>query len=346
MNATKVSLPSGGMVCAVGHTAAAACAAIRAGLCGFQDLPYPDDKGEPHRGAPVPGLPWFERSIDRLSALLSMAVGDCLAGAPSLGPDPLPLLVGIAEPGRPGGLIASRAAVLLEDVERSLNVRLHPTLSGVIAAGHVAVFRALATARNMVTGGAAPACLVAGVDSYLNAASLRWLNTHFRLKTPTNSDGVIPGEAASCVLVERRARSGGISIGLVGLGFGHEPAGIMTEEPPLLARGMVAASRGALAEAGLALNDIDLRISDVAGEGYAFKEMALTLQKLQRVRTEAAPLWHPAEAIGDTGAAAGACQIVTAIHAFQKGYVPGPRALLHGSAVGGDRATALLEGRS
>ena len=51
-----------------------------------------------------------------------------------------------------------------------------------------------------------PACLVCGVDSYINARSLHWLDRNSRLKTPANSDGVIPGEAAAaCWSSDERA---------------------------------------------------------------------------------------------------------------------------------------------
>jgi 3-oxoacyl-[acyl-carrier-protein] synthase-1 len=342
MSAARAFLTSAGMVSAVGHDAASSCAAIRADLAGFRELGYLDDDGDPIRGAPVPGVPASDRPPERLRELLTMSLGDCLAGASWLGDTAMPLLVGIAEPDRPGGLRVASPAEFVEDVGGRVGLRLHPDLSRVIASGHTSAFHALAAARKIVGGGAAPACLVAGVDSYLNASSLHWLACHFRLKTAENSDGVIPGEAAACVLVERSPRSGAVE--LLGLGFGHEPAGILTADPPLHARGLVEASRAALAEAGLGLHEIDFRIADAAGEGYTFKELALAMQKMLRVRREAFPLWHPADAIGDTGAAAGVCQMVVAMQAFRKGYAPGPRAISYGAAVAGERAAAVIAG--
>jgi 3-oxoacyl-[acyl-carrier-protein] synthase I len=346
MSGARLYFTSCGMACAVGGSVAAACAAIRANLDGFQELPYLDDDSEPIRGAPVPFVPWSDPPLERLSALLAMSVSDCIAGAPWVGTAAVPLLLGIAEPDRPGGLRVAHPAALIDDIGRRLGARFHPELSRVIASGHTSAFHALAVARGIVDSGAAPLCLVAGVDSYLNATSLLWLAEHFRLKTTTNSDGVIPGEAAACVLVEGKPRADTAAVALLGLGFGHEPAGILTSDAPLHARGLVEASRAALTEAGLGLHEIDFRISDAAGEGYAFKELALALQRLLRVRREDFPLWHPAEAIGDTGAAAGFCQLTLAIQAFRKGYAPGPRAISHGASIAGERAAAILDGRT
>ena len=45
-----------GMVCSVGFSAAATCAAIRAEIAMFHELPYKDRNREPIVGAFVPGL--------------------------------------------------------------------------------------------------------------------------------------------------------------------------------------------------------------------------------------------------------------------------------------------------
>ena len=49
-------IESTGMVCSVGLSAAAACAAMRAGVANFQETTYLDDEGEPIIAAMVPGL--------------------------------------------------------------------------------------------------------------------------------------------------------------------------------------------------------------------------------------------------------------------------------------------------
>ena len=48
-------LISAGLVCSVGLSAAAACAAMRAGIAMFEELPYADNRGQPIVGAVVPG---------------------------------------------------------------------------------------------------------------------------------------------------------------------------------------------------------------------------------------------------------------------------------------------------
>jgi len=347
VSAARLALTANGMVCAVGFYATAACAAIRAGISGFAELRYADNDGVPIRGARVPpsSRQVAESGPERIVDLLALALIDCMNEAPSHDLEAIPLLVGVAEHDRPGGLSPAQAGGLLAALDRRAGLRFHPRLSRVFTTGHTAAFRALDTAREIVAGRAASACLVAGVDSYLNPETLLWLDSHARLKTPRNSDGVVPGEAAACVLVERPARPPRGVLELAGLGFGHERAAVLTEEPPLQGLGLTAAVREALAEAGLQIHEVDVRSSDVAGEGYAFKELALSLQKLMRVRRDVLPIWHAADIIGDTGAAAGAVQLVIAMQALRRGYAPGRRFVCHASAVPGDRAAAILEGR-
>ena len=83
----------------------------------------------------------------------------------------------------------------------------------------------------------------------------------------------------------------------------------------------------------------------MTGENYGFRELILAEGRLVRiVRSQPQPLWHAADSIGDTGAAAGVVQLIRAAAAWTKGYAPGARAGCFTSAVPGDRAVAVLRG--
>lgn len=334
---------STGMACCVGLGAEAACAAMRAGIAMFQELPYSDNSGEAVIGTMVPDLPPGLRGSQRLTEILTLALRDCLERADQFPASQVPLLVGLAESNRPGG--SDLAGSIVENVQRKLGKKFHPQLSRALARGHTSGFEALAVARDLLRQRQVPACLVCGVDSYINAHSLAWLEQHWRLKTPDNSDGVIPGEGAAAVLLQSREASATMrddSVRVTGLGFAQEPVDVFSEEP-LLGVGLTAAAKAALAEAGREIHEIDIRISDVTGELYGFKEQALTLARLLRRRREAFPIWHCADSIGDTGAAAGVCQLVMAYHALRKPAPSRERFICFTSAVGGDRAVAVVE---
>jgi 3-oxoacyl-[acyl-carrier-protein] synthase I len=334
---------STGMACCVGLGAEAACAAMRAGISMFEELPYFDNSGEPIVGTVLPDLKPGLRGSERLVEILSLAVSDCLADGQHE-PSSVALLVGLAEPKRPGGG-GELAETIVGTVQQKLGVRFHPHWSRAFARGHTAGFEALGAARELLRQERVGACLICGVDSYINANSLAWLERHWRLKTPDNSDGVIPGEAAAAVLLQNLGAaqdSTADAVRVTGLGFAKESVDVFSEEP-LLGLGLTEAARAALGEAGLEFHEIDLRLSDVTGEHYGFKEQALMLARLMRQRREEFPIWHCADSIGDTGAAAGICQLVMAFHAFRKRAATADRVICFTSAVPGDRAVVVLE---
>ena len=334
-------LGAAGLVCSVGFCAAAASAALRAGIAMFDELPYWDDNVKPVVGAAVPGLDG--QFGPRLVEMLTGALQDCLSGMPAVSVQRVPLLVGLAEPGRPGGAGARLVESIIAQVQEKLGSTFHPGLSIVIPKGHTAGFEGLRMARNLLQAHDVPGCLVCGVDSYINASSLFWLDQHWRLKRENHTNGVIPGEAAAAIYVQRQAPAKTEArVEVAGLGFALEKAAVLSDEP-LLALGLADAGRQALTEAGWGFQDLDLRISDVTGENYGFREHALMEGRLARVvPSQPQPLWHPSESIGDTGAAAGVVQLVRATAACAKGYAPGTRIACFTSAVPGDRAVALL----
>jgi len=331
-----------GMICPVGLSAATACAAKRAGVSNLVELPFQDNEGLPIIGGAVPGIDWTASKPARLLELLTAALSDLIAGQPSgTRWEQVPLLVGLAEASRPGGGAVPVNSIVSE-IEQKLGVHFHPHASRAFRSGHTAAFEAVGTARGLFQSGKGRAFIVCGVDSYLNASSLLWLNRQFRLKTPSNRDGVIPGECAAAVLM-RGDRVPTAAAEVAGLGQANEAAHIMSGEP-LLGLGLAGAARQALAEAGLGLHDIDLRLSDVTGELYGFKELPLVEGRLMRVvRKQEQPLWHWSEAIGDIGAAAGVAQLVLADQAFRKNYAPGQRAICLTGSVAGGRAAAVLK---
>jgi 3-oxoacyl-[acyl-carrier-protein] synthase-1 len=316
---------------------------MRAGIAKFDELPYLDNRGEPIYGAMVPGLEPDLKRGTRLIKMLVSAIKDCLSANPSLQTLKIPLLVGLAEEGRPGGG-GRLAESIIERVQSIMGVKFHPTLSQVIPKGHVAGFEAMRLAREFLKDSAISICLVCGVDSYINASSLLWLDNHFRLKTAANQHGLIPGEAAAAILIRRMpAETHGVEV--AGLGFGFENAHVLSEEP-LLGLGLTKAAQTALTEAGLGYHEIDLRLSDVTGEQYGFKELPLLEGRLARVvRKEAQPIWHCTDSMGDTGAAAGVAQFVVVNEAYGKRYAPGKTVICLGSAVSGDRGAAVIRQR-
>lgn len=326
-----------GMACPIGLTAQAACAAMRAGIDRRQELPYRDKHGRPFIGSALARLFDDPRPRRRWLRLLGYSLRD-LATTPGLGPlQDLHMILAIPldDEGRPW-----RSAELANSLSELLETRLDPQRLQVVGTDSCAGYQALMLAREGLQTGRYPSCLVAGADSLIDGRVLLDLAAEGRLLTEENSDGLSPGEAAACLLLQT-AQQGAIAR-VRGLGVGHEP-GLLFNEIPLRGDGMVAAAQAALQEAGLAMHDLDFRLSDATGEGYHFREQQLLVTRLLRQRKPEFPLWLCAANLGHVGAAAGLCGLVQAIVACRRGYAPGPRALATVGSTQGERGALVLE---
>ncbi len=97
----------------------------------------------------------------------------------------------------------------------------------------------------------------------------------------------------------------------------------------------------ALGDAGLTLGDMDYRLTDLSGEQYGFKEADLAITRTLREHKEAFDIWHPADSIGEVGAAALPCMLGVALAAAEKGFDPGPSVLCHLGNDDGARAALV-----
>jgi len=337
-----VSVIASGMVTAVGLNAPSSCAAIRCAIDNFSETRFMDDGGEWIIGSQVPlEQPW--RGLPKLVHMAAPAIQECLAQIGNARPEMIPLLLCVAEKERPGRL-AGLDDQLFHDLEAQLGVRFHQR-SGVIDRGRVAGALALAEARRLIYEERVPFCIIAGADSFLVAATLAYYEKADRLLTSQNSNGFIPGEAGAAVLIGAPGQSIEPELLCLGLGVGEEKASIASEEP-LRADGLVAAFRAAFADAGRTIDDLDYRVTDSNGEQYWFKEAALAMTRTLRARKERFQIWHPADCIGETGAAIGPCTFAVALAAARKRYAPGPGILCHFSGDDGERLALVLAGRA
>lgn len=327
-----------GMTSAVGFTAPASCAAVRAGISGFSETPFTALGGEPIIGAQVP-LARTIRGLPRLAEIVAGPIRECLDIDAALVPGDVPLLLGVAEKTRPGRF-ADLDTALIPLIEQILQVNFHP-LSRLIPTGRTSGAIAVHEAAKLVNEGGFRRVLVAGVDSLLVSDTLDYFEDNDRLLTDYNSNGFIPGEAGAAILVG--PDNGAFGLRIRSFGFAKEAA-TMESEHPLRAEGLVAAYRQALTAAGIGLHEIDYRMADLSGEQYWFKEAALALARVIRVRKEFQDIWHPADCLGETGAAAALCMMSIAWWATRKAYAPGPLVLAQSCGDDGARIAIVLDG--
>ena len=333
----SVSIVASGMVTGVGGNAPATCAAIRCAIDHFVETRFVDRGGAWIVGSPVAlDRPW--RGLSRLVHMVVPAIRECLREVPTEAISAVPLLLCLAERSRPGRLEGLEEQVF-GAIEAELGIRFH-SQSRVIPAGRVGVALAVGLARDLITREGLRHCVVAGADSYLIAPTLDAYDLQDRILSERNSNGFVPGESAAAVLL---APPGGAGPELLcsGIGLGHEKATIESDLP-LRADGMVEAIRKAMADAGATLADTDYRLTDLNCEQYGFREAVFAFNRVLRVRKEEHEIWHPADCVGEIGAAVGPCVLGIALTAARKGYAPGPGVLCHFSNDDGKRAAMLL----
>jgi 3-oxoacyl-[acyl-carrier-protein] synthase I len=331
-----VSIIASGMVTAVGINAQASCAAMRCAIDNFSETRFKDRSGEWIIGSQVLlEQPW--RGLPKLVHMALPAIKECLAHVGSVRPNEIPLLLCVAEKERPGRLEGLDDR-LIEEIQVAGGIRFHPE-SVVIAKGRVGGGLAIGHARKLIYKQKVPFCIVVGVDSMLVAGTLAAIEKRERLLTSENSNGFIPGEAAAAVLVG--APDVRADLLCLGIGVGEEKATVDSEEP-LRADGLVQAFKAAFSDAGCAIGDLDFRITDSNGEQYWFKEATLALDRILRNRKELFEIWHPADCVGEIGAAVGLCSLGVALQATRRKYAFGRGPLCHFSAENTERIALVL----
>jgi 3-oxoacyl-[acyl-carrier-protein] synthase I len=327
---------STGLVSAVGLTASATCAAVRS------KISNPCLTGFVHAGKPIMGhlvpleRPW--RGGEKLARMAAMAAEEALEGVPRAERERIPLLLCLAEAERPGRIQGSDDT-LFGLVQRATACGL-PGSSRVLANGRTGVPMALALARTMMAAGPVSRVLIVAVDTLLTARTVAHYAHDNRVLMDDNSNGFMPGEAAGAILLGHPP-AGQPHLLCAGFGFAEEHASLASQHP-LRGEGLATAIKAALADAETDIDSVDCRIADLSGEQYYFKEASLGLTRTHRRKGDNPELWHPAESVGEVGAASGAICLAVAHAAMLKQYLPGMGAvLMHFSGDAGARAAVL-----
>jgi 3-oxoacyl-[acyl-carrier-protein] synthase I len=211
--------------------------------------------------------------------------------------------------------------------------------------GNAAGLLAMKEARTILHRGRDRFCLVGGIDSYMSAASLEWMDEQGMLKSSANRNGFPPGEAAGFCLLTTGATA--VELGLPVLGWletlGSAREGCPIRTPTIcVGQGLSEAIKQATAPLRLPEERIDNSICDLNGEPYRSEEFALTVLRTQKAFVDATRFVTPADCWGDVGAASGPLFANLAVASAQRGYAKGPRTLIWASSEGGDRAAVVV----
>ena len=209
---------------------------------------------------------------------------------------------------------------------------------------HVAGLLALARATEDLRAGKADFAVIGAVDSLLHSTLLHALADEGRLKTPLHPAGLIPGEAAVVLVLERArdaARRGAPVLGRLG-------AVAVDREPTPLGAGQPIRAEGASRAIAAALDrnggpaGIHRAIVDLTGERWRALEWALVETRCLGELPNNWQLWHPADCFGDLGAASSLAAVALALRAFARGYGGQGGVLVTAAAARGERAATCV----
>ena len=337
-----------GLTTPLGDRPAAVAAAVRAGLSRRSEGALLNERGDPMIVSQVPddALPPIAAGLaDRgathihLLRLATLAVQQAVAALPD--PRELPLLLALPEshpklpPFAPGALLA--------DLRLQTGVPLSPTSSSLAYRGRAGAIAALVDAQLRLRDPASPCVLVGGLDSYLDPDLLAALDRDRRVTAPGVRDGFAPGEGAAFLLLSAHQVLAGsrARIFVSSPAIGHEPGHRHSGEPHR-GDGLADALRAALR--GQAPATIRTVYAGLTGEHDGAREWGVAALRNDHAFADDLQIEHPADCLGDPGAAMAPTLLALVATALERAYCRGP-ALVWSASDGPMRGAVIVDDR-
>ena len=339
----QIAITGMGLVTPVGLKADVAIAAMRAGISRLGELPYLDievDEEEfaPVIGAEVPVVPEGQHGTAKLIRFAAHSVADAISDARLENQTAVEVFLGTAGD-RPAERVLSQTQELKDALIEAIPAGLQVRDVKILPVGRAAGLQAIRAAAQMISAGEIQVAIAGGVDSWVQPRSLLWLREQKRLREFPKRTGILPGDAGGFVVLESvsHARSRGAAIqALVTAAAGRSQAA--REDQPEDGRAL----GDTLKSAVQGISDPHaLVVSDFNGERYRAHEWMLAVPK-GMWRYETLRHWHPAEYIGDAGAASGVVSTAWAAQALCRGYAKTPHVLVWGASDEGAREALMI----
>jgi 3-oxoacyl-[acyl-carrier-protein] synthase-1 len=212
-----------------------------------------------------------------------------------------------------------------------------------VPGGRAGALAAISVAIADLRAGKVQGVLAGGVDSLVRGPVLVRLEAAGILKSESVPQGVIPGEAAAFLYLETgesaRKRGARVLARLLSAGTDVEPSAGTND--PNRGAGLTRVLHQVCRDAG-GLEAPPLVICDLNGDRYRALEWAMASVRTVGKLHGDMEILHPADCIGDCGAASGALNAAWAIVALLKGYAGAARVLVWGGSEGKMRAAAVF----
>jgi len=209
-----------------------------------------------------------------------------------------------------------------------------------ISGGHTGWARALEQISLLLRQGQVDACILGAVDTLCTPRTLEHLDRQRQLRNDLE-EGLVPGEAAAFLVLEplrphHRGRA------MAHLAAWAEGAALANEKNPLPGAILTRATRECLRRAAYRDETPGLILSDMGGAKHEALEVAFARFRAFRNQASSALLLHPAESLGDVGAATGPLLMVIATLCHLHGRAPQGDALLTTNTRPGRSAVCLV----
>ncbi len=334
-------------ITAVGHDAKMTAASIRAGIARFVEFnDFYDMEGNPITASIIKGLD--DENDDRAERLGNIAEY-CLTNMLEeyFADDSEPkreifLFLGFASESRPGERYEGKNN---EIAEKFLNIVKNKTENialKIIRTGNSSVMHCIKLASEVLKQNPNAICIIGGIDSLLSMETLDWFEDKARLKSESfgRNHAFIPGEAVGFIILEskEKAKPEKVLSEIIGIGLAEEPAPFVSDEN-CKGEGLTKAVREALT--GNLAENISSIFCDLNGEFFPTKEWSYARMRCFEKTDKKRELWHPAEFMGDIGAAFGAVLTGIAVEMLFRGWIKDD-AMIFCSDDHGERGALIL----
>jgi 3-oxoacyl-[acyl-carrier-protein] synthase-1 len=304
---------------------------VHAGISRIREVDWQGQDGNPFRGGFFPDDCLEDRNR-RIHSIIPTSLHERILQltAPALRetveelketPEGFPIIVGI---GHKDQLPENSSELLLDNLMRQAQIRLNLKMSEVIVGGRTAGLTAIHRACQRLAGGFNGPIIAGGVDSYYHLPRLVDLDFNGRILNDKNLDGFLPGEGAGFLALTGPGKTPlseqllGQITELVERKTAQE-SGI--QAPGELLSGTVQQLMQQIPQTLLPSRSV---YSNLNGESTGAKEWGVCFLRNRNYFAEDMKLYHPAEYMGETGAAMGPILTALAVRGMGRGYEAGP----------------------
>ena len=330
MSRRPLAIAGMGMISCLGEGAEVNAAAMRCDYDGFSQTTFNQPfSSEPQLGAQIETE---LRGIPKLTYMNKVAVKEAIKDLPE-GFQGLTVIYCMPEKSRQSFFNNEEALhEIMEDTFQELHLGALGPASSAFWQHRCGFVSALKQAQELLYTQGREYVLIVSIDSLLNTATLSQYggglySEERRLLGNGHSNGFIPGEAATAILLTKPITTKYQSIIISGIGEGQESATLNNEEEVLRGSGLSEAIKLAAQQAQIEVHDTQYRVSSVSGEQYFFKEAALALSKSLKRKVPEHQLLHPSDCIGEIGAAVGGAMLIMDYYAHLKKYSIGKKSI-------------------